>query len=206
MTRCEAIKFGTAVLAAAMHWYVFGPAWTKQETEHQLEIMAAAHIRGVLVFPTYPIAVDDPAREIRNQPYLSREFLEVLNHAASTCKRLGIEVFHAVPTGMQVKRAALGAEGWIVNHHNSKALRKYLREVGDKLLDSVPAGSVRSVFCDSFKVYRTNWTPDFPEIFQRLYGDYSVLVLPNLTGIAIASLETIVRFSEAGGKVIVTRR
>src|SRR5580700_9199684 len=61
-----------------MHWSIFGPVWTAEECERQLKLMAAAHIGGVLIFPAYPIAIDDPEHGVRNQPYLSPEFLEVL--------------------------------------------------------------------------------------------------------------------------------
>src|SRR5215831_17102442 len=54
-----------------MHWYVFGPAWTAEEGERQLKLMANAHVGGILLFPTYPIAVDDLSRGVRNQTYLS---------------------------------------------------------------------------------------------------------------------------------------
>jgi hypothetical protein len=73
-----------------MHWYVFGPAWTADECERQLKLMAAAHVGGVLIFPTYPIALDDPAHGVRNQPYLSPEFFEVLRSVLAVCKKLGL--------------------------------------------------------------------------------------------------------------------
>jgi len=73
-----------------MHWFIFGPAWSAEECERELQLMAAAHIGGVLIFPAYPIALDDPEHGIRNQPYLSPDFFEVLNAALKTCKRLGL--------------------------------------------------------------------------------------------------------------------
>src|SRR5882724_13149060 len=50
-----------------MHWYVFGPAWTSEEGERQLKLMADAHIGGVLIFPAYPIALDNEAEGVHNQ-------------------------------------------------------------------------------------------------------------------------------------------
>jgi hypothetical protein len=82
-----------------MHWFIFGPAWTAEECERELQLMAAAHIGGVLIFPAYPIALDDPARGIRNQPYLSPEFFDVLNAALKTCKKLGLTADILVGTG-----------------------------------------------------------------------------------------------------------
>src|SRR5258706_7098855 len=75
-----------------MHWYIFGPAWTAAEARHQLELMAKADVGGVLIFPTYPIAPDDPAHGVRNEKYLSSEFLSVLNSVVADAKRLGMTV------------------------------------------------------------------------------------------------------------------
>jgi hypothetical protein len=82
-----------------MHWYIFGPAWTAEECERQLKLMAAAHIGGVLIFPAYPIALDDPEHGVRNQPYLSPEFLEVLRSVLATCKKLGLAADMVLGTG-----------------------------------------------------------------------------------------------------------
>src|SRR5258706_14335546 len=70
-----------------MHWYIFGPAWTAPEARRQLELMAKANVGGVLIFPTYPIAPDDSARGIRNEKYLSPQFLSVLKSATEDSKR-----------------------------------------------------------------------------------------------------------------------
>jgi len=82
-----------------MHWFIFGPAWTAEECERELQFMSAAHIGGVLIFPAYPIALDDQAHGIRNQKYLSPEFFEVLNAALRTCKKLGLTADLLVGTG-----------------------------------------------------------------------------------------------------------
>jgi len=242
-----------------MHWYVFGPAWTVAECRRELELMARANVGGVLLFPTYPIAIDDPAKNIHNQNFLSDEYFAVLREVAATAKRLGltldmvlgtgwpyggpsvavddsahsirrtriavkgaqgivmprleldeqriaafhveggkwvqvaaqgkiatksetgeIQIFSSVPTRMQVKRAALGADGLVVDHYNSGALEKYLAAVGDKLVDSVPRGGIRSIFCDSLEVYRATWTGAYPDVFRRKRGYDLIPHLPAL--------------------------
>ena len=82
-----------------LQWTIFGPAWTAEESERELQLMAAAHIGGVLICPTYPIALDDPARGIYNQPYLSKEFFEVLNSVVAAAKKLGLTVDIVLGTG-----------------------------------------------------------------------------------------------------------
>src|SRR5438445_585471 len=60
-------------------------------------------------------------------------------------------------TGMQVKRPAIGAEGFVLDHLSRTAIDSYLNRVGDRLMqafDSSPSGSrPYAVFCDSFEVY-----------------------------------------------------
>ncbi|HVP00918.1 MAG TPA: glycosyl hydrolase [Bryobacteraceae bacterium] len=205
-----------------MHWYVFGPAWTALESDRQLRLMAEAQIGGVLIFPTYPIALDDPAHGIKNEEYLSPQFLSVLRSVTESCRRRGLTadivlgtgwpyggpsvtleesahtlriatatsfapkegervislarirsgeiVFYSSPTRMQVKRAALGGEGLIVDHYDSKSLEHFLKAVGDRLVDSVPAGGIRSIFCDSFEVYNATWTAKLPDAFLKRRG------------------------------------
>jgi hypothetical protein len=229
-----------------MHWFVFGPAWTTAEAKRQLSEMAKAGIGGVLLFPAYPVAVDDEARGVRNQRYLSPEFLTTLREVAGIVKELGLTldvvagtgwpyggpsvserdsarmlrmtrirllggaspagpelrgtdkrialfiqrgatyellsspptrgmagdaliVFDDVPTRMGVKRAALGADGLIVDHLNSEAILRYMDAVGKPLVEaSLPA--LRSIFCDSLEVYRANWTGKLPEFFRERRG------------------------------------
>lgn len=82
-----------------VYWWWFGPAVTKPEVTRELEVMRAAHISNVLIFPIYPISLDDPSKGIRNLKYLSPEFLDVLGHAAREAKRLGITVDLLMGTG-----------------------------------------------------------------------------------------------------------
>lgn len=71
--------------------------------------------------------------------------------------------------GMQVKRAALGAEGLVVDHYDAEATTRYLDSQVLPLLKAAP-GLVEWIFCDSLEVYRANWTRDFPRIFARSRG------------------------------------
>ncbi len=73
-------------------------------------------------------------------------------------------------TGQQVKRAAAGAEGPVLDHYSADAVDAHLRAVGDPILDAVPAELIGSVFCDSLEVYGADWTPDLPTEFERRRG------------------------------------
>jgi hypothetical protein len=48
-----------------------------------------------------------------------------------------IIVFISSRTGMMVKRPAVGAEGFVLNHYDRSAIRNYLTNVGDRLLQAL---------------------------------------------------------------------
>ena len=79
-------------------------------------------------------------------------------------------LYFAGQTGQTVKRAAAGAEGYVLDHYNRAALETHLREAGDKLLAAAEPGSIDSVFCDSLEVYEADWTADLLQEFQRRRG------------------------------------
>jgi hypothetical protein len=69
-----------------------------------------------------------------------------------------------------VKRAAAGADGYVLDHYNRAAIARHLQETGDKLLAAAEPGSIDSVFCDSLEVYDADWTGDLFQEFQRRRG------------------------------------
>src|SRR5262249_42744848 len=154
---------------------------------------------------------------VRNQPFLSAEFLEMLAYAARQARargltldvtlgtgwpyggpwvtpnyaarmirersnkdalrpgeevvaRVGDNVIVSMPTGMRVKRAALGGEGFVLDPFNGQALQHHLQMAGEKLHQALRGAGVRAYWCDSLEVYDANWTADFPEQFRRLRG------------------------------------
>ena len=246
-----------------MRWWWFGPAVTKPEIERELRVMKDGGIGGVEVQPVYPLLPDDPVNGIKNLPYLSDEFLEMLRFTAQKCKELGLRfdltlgsgwsfggaktpiteaatqlrfervkvgpntkhvpvpamipaekllaVFLAktdgkvvdennlkelteirddkvvLPTnisdgsevlffisgrsGMQVKRPAVGAEGYVLNHLDQPSVENYLKTTGDRLFQAFDRSDIPySVFCDSLEVYNQDWTDDFLAEFQKRRG------------------------------------
>ena len=87
---------------------------------------------------------------------------------------------YARRTGQNVKRAAAGSEGPVLDHYSAAAVQAHLRWAGDRLLDAVPAELVGSVFCDSLEVYEADWTPDLPDEFARRRGYPLIPVLYQL--------------------------
>jgi len=87
-------------------------------------------------------------------------------------------------SGMMVKRPAVGAEGFVLNHYDRTAVEGYLSAVGDRLMGALRAQPPHAVFCDSLEVYESDWTGDFLEEFLKRRGYDLKPLLPVLaTGI-----------------------
>jgi hypothetical protein len=85
-------------------------------------------------------------------------------------------------TRQQVKRAAAGAEGYVLDHYSRAALDAHLQTVGDTLLGAVPGNAPYAVFSDSLEVYSSDWTPDFLQEFRARRGYDLLPFLPALAG------------------------
>src|SRR5690606_37508253 len=80
----------------------------------------------------------------------------------------GKYILQMKPTGQQVKRAAPGGEGLVVDHFNKLAVDDYLKPF-EQAFSSENYG-VRAFYNDSYEVYDANWTPDFFDKFLKLRG------------------------------------
>lgn len=82
-------------------------------------------------------------------------------------------------TFQQVKRAAPGGEGLVLNHYDSVAVKRYFERF-DKAFagneDIIP----NSFFNDSYEVYGSDWTESLLNEFQREHGYDLGMYLPEL--------------------------
>ena len=255
-----------------MRWWWFGPAVERTELARELRTMKAAGIGGAEIQPVYALELDDRAKNFRNLPYLSKDFLDMVSFAAQTAHDLGMRlnltlgsgwpyggsyvpvtdaagrlriVVDAVPTdatslpipstgngekllatfltsgtpsqydakharqlerigayrltlpaglsgphvvlffissrtGQQVKRAAVGAEGFVLDHFSMEAIQNHLKTVADPLIRACGKNVPYSVFSDSLEVYESDWTPDFLDEFRRRRGYDLTPHLPEL--------------------------
>lgn len=255
-----------------MRWWWFGPAVTKPEIEREMRLMKEGGIGGFEVQPVYPLSLDDPAKGIKNFPFLSDEFLDALKFTAEKARELGlrmdltlgsgwpfggpqvavnfaagslriervkiegdtrrvpvpsisagekllavflartqeqtvvadglrelieikdgavwlpaglagtheVQFYISSRTGMQVKRPAVGAEGFVLDHMNRAATDHYLKAVGDRLMQAFGNKPPYAIFCDSLEVYNQDWTDDFLEAFQQKRGYDLKPLLPAL--------------------------
>ncbi len=85
-------------------------------------------------------------------------------------------------TGMVVKRPAVGAEGFVLDHYDRQAIETHLRAVGDRLLEAFGDHPPYAVFSDSLEDYGSDWTPDLLAEFHRRRGYDLEPYLPALIG------------------------
>jgi hypothetical protein len=260
-----------------MRWWWFGPAVTKPELEREMRMMKAGGMGGFEVQPVYPLALDGDPPGLRNLPFLSPEFLDMLRFSAAKAKELGLRMdltlgsgwpyggpmfplsegagelrsengavpagqpsaplpaphegesiiaafigpapgaeammdayrglylrleihdgaawlpanakgpapvvfFIASHTGMKVKRAAVGAEGYVLDHYDAGAVAKFLHTVAEPELAACGPNLPASVFCDSLEVFNTDWTTGLLDEFKHRRGYDLTPYLPALVG------------------------
>src|ERR1035437_3335543 len=90
--------------------------------------------------------------------------------------------FISSQTRQTVKRPAVGAEGWVLNHYDRAAIDTHLKLVGEPLLKAVAKNPPYAIFSDSLEVYNSDWTGDFLEEFQKRRGYDLTPYLPALAG------------------------
>jgi hypothetical protein len=85
-------------------------------------------------------------------------------------------------TRMAVKRAAVGAEGFVLDHYSRAAIEEHLKSVGAPLLQAFGKNQPYAVFSDSLEVAGSDWSTDFLAEFQRRRGYDLTPYLPALAG------------------------
>ena len=136
---------------------------------------------GERLLAVFVAAAGEPGRQITDV----RDGMAMLT-AANAPRTLTF--FIASRTGMMVKRAAVGAEGYVLDHLSRPALDAYLSQVGERLLQAFDGGMPYAVFSDSLEVYEADWSADFLEEFRRRRGYDLSPHLPEL--VATPPLET----------------
>lgn len=73
-------------------------------------------------------------------------------------------------TGQLVKRAAVGGEGFVVDHYDRASVEAYLRSTVAPMLKALELELPYAIFSDSLEVYNSNWTSGILEEFTRRRG------------------------------------
>ncbi len=146
-------------------WPLGGPQIRKQDAAKSYKIELVTIAAG----QTWSVPQDAKAASV----YINKVFSEDLVASKKTTFQAGSEgaqvyVFLETLTNQQVKRAAPGAEGLVMDHFSKSAFEHY-RESFVPLLKKSQA-PLRALYNDSYEVYGANYTPDLFAEFQRING------------------------------------
>jgi hypothetical protein len=120
----------------------------------------------------------DPAR-------LKEIAVTQVNGRAEVAASDGVRVmvfYIASRTGQQVKRAAVDADGFVLDHFSRAAVDDHLRVVGDRLMTAFGDAPPYAVFSDSLEVFASDWTGDLLDQFRARRGYDLTPYLPALVG------------------------
>ena len=84
------------------------------------------------------------------------------------------------PALIQVKRPALGAEGYIVDHYGTAAIQKFIDQIALPEINACGPNVPFSIFCDSLEISGEGWTPNFLAEFKQRRGYDLAPLLPAL--------------------------
>ena len=252
-----------------VRWWWFGTAVEKPEILRELQQMKADGIGGCELAFVYPQVLDDPAKGLINETFVSPEMLDNVHYAQAEARKLGLRVdvtlgsgwpyggpattleeaaghlrtaevplpanatsaptptlaegesiisislVHGEPqhwnaTSAQtinpsqisnitpaseprtalffisshsrqvVKRAAVGAEGWVLDPFSHQAVATHLKSVGDPLVKAFGDTPPYAIFSDSLEAYGADWTPTLPAEFLKRRGYDLLPHLPEL--------------------------
>jgi hypothetical protein len=138
------------------------------------DVRSGERLLAAFVAPSAAPASSDGFREVRD---ITDGVLRLPERAALS---RDVVFFISSRTGMMVKRPAVGAEGFVLDHYDPAALDHYLKTVGEGLLSAFDGAPPHAVFCDSLEVYDSDWTDRFLEEFKARRGYDLRPLLPSL--------------------------
>jgi hypothetical protein len=128
------------------------------------DVRTGERLIGAFLAPRPAATSADGVRELRD---VAEGVVRLPDAAAAPREVL---FFFSSRTGMMVKRASVGAEGFVLDHYDRRALDHYLQTVGTPLAGAFGDQPPASIFCDSLEVFDSDWTPDFLAAFQAKRG------------------------------------
>ncbi|WP_428668523.1 glycosyl hydrolase [Runella sp.] len=176
------------------YWWWMGSTVTENDITWQLEHFAKAGLGGVHIIPIYGVK----GLEKQAIPYLSPQWMQILEHTVREGKRLGLGVdmttgtgwpfggpnvspevaakkwqftngqLQSVLTKQAVKRAAPGGEGLVLDPFSATAVPHYVQRF-DSAFATIK-DLPRAMYNDSYEVYGANWTDDFLNEFKKRRG------------------------------------
>jgi hypothetical protein len=176
-------------------WWWMGSAVDSANITYNLEALSRAGIGGVEITPIYGVK----GEEAKYIDYLSPQWMNLLAFTLSEAGRLdmGVDMNNGTgwpfggpevsvedaatkaifrdnrleigKTGQKVKRAAPGGEGFVVDHLNKDAVKRYFEKF-DRAFAGTGTPFPHSSFNDSYEVYGANWSPGLLDEFEQRRG------------------------------------
>jgi hypothetical protein len=94
-------------------------------------------------------------------------------------------------TKQQVKRAAGGAEGYVLDSFSHEAVAAHIKAVGVPLLKAFGSTPPYAIFSDSLEAYGSDWTPKLPDEFKKRRGYDLLPHLPELVAGGSPAADTV---------------
>jgi hypothetical protein len=138
-------------------------------TEGQTSIALPKIGEGEKVFAAYV----GPMQNIKpgDNPYKEVEIRDSAAQIPDDLKgQKQITFFIASQTKMKVKRAAFGAEGYVIDHYSPEVIDKFIKEIAEPAVKACGQNPPYAVFCDSLESAGEDWTYNFLDEFQRRRG------------------------------------
>ena len=181
-------------------WPYGGPANTLTEAAGCLRMIELAVAPGATSLPAVPlkegefvISISLVDGEPQHWKASSDQLLapgQTKDFPPSTAPRTAL-VFISSHTGQQVKRAAVGAEGRVLDPFSHQAVATHLHAVGDPLVKAFGETPPYAIFSDSLEAYGADWTPSLPVEFRRRRGYDLLPHLPELVAGGSAEAEKV---------------
>jgi hypothetical protein len=128
--------------------------------------------------PHIPVALASPRLRVANSPQL-REGEKLI---AALPADKPTQYFIASQTRQTVKRPAVNADGWVLDHYDRAAIEQHFKSVGEPMLKALAKTPPYAIFSDSLEVYNSDWAPNFLEEFRKRRGYDLTPYLPALAG------------------------
>jgi hypothetical protein len=179
-------------------WPYGGPATTLAEAARCLRVAELVVAPGATSLTAVPLAEGESVISISMVDGAPKHWkassgqllLQTTGFPPSGAPRTAL-VFIASHTGQQVKRAAVGAEGWVLDPFSHQAVATHLHAVGDPLVKAFGETPPYAIFSDSLEAYGADWTPSLPVEFRRRRGYDLLPHLPELVAGGSAEAEKV---------------
>ncbi len=185
----EAHKLGLRIdVTLCSGWPYGGPDTTLQEAAGHLRVMEipipANTSRGLPMFKLLDgdsiLSIQVASGEPKHwDPATAHPVEQGAALPSSPTPRVAL-FFVSGHTRQMVKRAAVGAEGFVLDPFSKQAVATHLKAVGEPLLKAFGATPPYAIFSDSLEAYGADWTPLLPEEFKKRRGYDLIPHLPEL--------------------------